>query len=868
VEYGLKNKKIMDDNFSPRVKDVIQFSKEEAIRLGHSYIGTEHLLLGILREGEGVAIDIMLTLGLEMKSLRKKIEDLCSNENLTIKSITDNIPLTKQAEKALKTTFLEAKLYNSELIGTPHLLLCILRNETDPMSRMFEQLEVTYEMVKNQFEEITGDQEVDMSYRIENLSDDNDDEFDVSGSSQYRAEKKFKAIKKSKTPVLDNFGRDLTKFAEDDKLDPVIGREKEIERVSQILSRRKKNNPMLIGEPGVGKSAIAEGLALRIVQKKVSRVLFDKRIVTLDLASLVAGTKYRGQFEERMKAVLNELEKNPNIILFIDEIHTIVGAGGAGGSLDASNMFKPALARGELQCIGATTLDEYRQYIEKDGALERRFQKVLVEPTSDEESLQILQNIKDRYEEHHNVIYTDEALKACVSLTSRYISDRHLPDKAIDALDEAGSRVHITNIKVPKNIISLEAKLIDIRNQKVDVVKKQRYEQAAQLRDVEKQTENELLEAQISWEDEVKTHREIVSPQDVAEVIAMMTGIPVNRIAEKENEKLSSMAAQLKENIIGQDEAVSKVILAIQRNRVGLKDPNKPIGSFIFLGPTGVGKTQLAKELSKLLFDNESSMIRIDMSEYMEKFSISRLVGAPPGYVGYEEGGQLTERVRRKPYSVILLDEIEKAHPDVFNLLLQALDDGILTDSLGRKIDFKNTIIIMTSNIGTRKLKDFGTGVGFSTAAKKNSIDEYTKSVIEGSLKKAFAPEFLNRIDDVVLFNTLTKDDIHKIIDIELSKLFVRIKEIGFTPKITNAAKDFIAEKGFDTAYGARPLKRAIQKYVEDILAEEIISKNISEGDKVLIGFDEKKKEIKIKVTKPRVKKKKEDKLTDETSAE
>ena len=858
----------MDDNFSPRVKDVIQFSKEEAIRLGHSYIGTEHLLLGILREGEGVAIDIMLTLGLEMKSLRKKIEDLCSNEILTIKSITDNIPLTKQAEKALKTTFLEAKLYNSELIGTPHLLLCILRNETDPMSRLFEQLEVTYEMVKNQFEEITEDQEVDMSYRIENLSDDNDDEFDVSGSSQYRAEKKIKAIKKSKTPVLDNFGRDLTKFAEDDKLDPVIGREKEIERVSQILSRRKKNNPMLIGEPGVGKSAIAEGLALRIVQKKVSRVLFDKRIVTLDLASLVAGTKYRGQFEERMKAVLNELEKNPNIILFIDEIHTIVGAGGAGGSLDASNMFKPALARGELQCIGATTLDEYRQYIEKDGALERRFQKVLVEPTSDEESLQILKNIKDRYEEHHNVIYTDEALKACVSLTSRYISDRHLPDKAIDALDEAGSRVHITNIKVPKNIISLEAKLIDIRNQKVDVVKKQRYEQAAQLRDVEKQTENELLEAQISWEDKVKTHREIVSPQDVAEVIAMMTGIPVNRIAEKENEKLSSMAAQLKENIIGQDKAVSKVILAIQRNRVGLKDPNKPIGSFIFLGPTGVGKTQLAKELSKLLFDNESSMIRIDMSEYMEKFSISRLVGAPPGYVGYEEGGQLTERVRRKPYSVILLDEIEKAHPDVFNLLLQALDDGILTDSLGRKIDFKNTIIIMTSNIGTRKLKDFGTGVGFSTAAKKNSIDEYTKSVIEGSLKKAFAPEFLNRIDDVVLFNTLTKDDIHKIIDIELSKLFVRIKEIGFSPKITNAAKDFIAEKGFDTAYGARPLKRAIQKYVEDILAEEIISKNISEGDKVLIGFDEKKKEIKIKVTKPRVKKKKEDKLTDETSAE
>tara|TARA_B100000795_G_scaffold19148_1_gene12684 strand:+ start:4082 stop:6652 length:2571 start_codon:yes stop_codon:yes gene_type:complete len=853
----------MDDNFSPRVKDVIQFSKEEAIRLGHSYIGTEHLLLGILREGEGVAIDIMLNLGVDLKPLRKRIEDLCSSDSTSSKSITDNIPLTKQAEKALKTTFLEAKLYNSELIGTPHLLLCILRNDADPMAHLFEQLNITYEMVKAQFEDITGDDEGEEPYRVENISDDNDDEFDVSGSSDYRSEKKFKTPKKSKTPVLDNFGRDLTKFAEDDKLDPVVGREKEIERVSQILSRRKKNNPMLIGEPGVGKSAIAEGLALRIIQKKVSRVLFDKRIVTLDLASLVAGTKYRGQFEERMKAVLNELEKNPNIILFIDEIHTIVGAGGAAGSLDASNMFKPALARGELQCIGATTLDEYRQYIEKDGALERRFQKVLVEPTTDEESLQILQNIKDRYEAHHNVSYTHEALEACVSLTSRYISDRHLPDKAIDALDEAGARVHITNIKVPKNIIALEAKLIDIRNQKVDVVKKQRYEQAAELRDVEKQTENDLVEAQIAWEEDVKTHRETVTPQDVAEVIAMMTGIPVNRIAEKENDKLSAMADLLKENVIGQDEAVSKIVLAIQRNRVGLKDPNKPIGSFIFLGPTGVGKTQLAKELSKLLFDNESSMIRIDMSEYMEKFSISRLIGAPPGYVGYEEGGQLTERVRRKPYSVILLDEIEKAHPDVFNLLLQALDDGILTDSLGRKIDFKNTIIIMTSNIGTRKLKDFGTGVGFSTAAKKNSIDEYTKSVIEGSLKKAFAPEFLNRIDDVVLFNTLTKEDIHKIIDIELKKLFVRIKNMGYAPKITNAAKDFIAEKGFDSSYGARPLKRAIQKYVEDILAEAIISKNITDGDKVLVDFDEKKKAIKIKVTKPRAKKTKKDKPSD-----
>jgi len=857
----------MDENFSPRVKDVIQFSKEEAIRLGHNYIGTEHLLLGMIREGEGVAIDILIGLGVDVKSLRKRIEELSSSEVTSLQSPASNIPLTKQAEKALKTTFLEAKLYNSELIGTPHLLLCILRNESDPMAHLFEQFGVTYESVKEKFEQRTSDDTYEDPQSEMPFTDDEDElEGANSGSSSdYRSQKKYRGNLKSKTPVLDNFGRDLTKFAEEDKLDQVVGREKEIERVSQVLSRRKKNNPLLIGEPGVGKSAIAEGLALRIVQKKVSRVLFDKRIVTLDLASLVAGTKYRGQFEERMKAVLNELEKNPNIILFIDEIHTIVGAGGAAGSLDASNMFKPALARGELQCIGATTLDEYRQHIEKDGALERRFQKVLVEPTSDEETLQILRNIKDRYEAHHNVIYTDEALEACVKLTSRYISDRHHPDKAIDALDEAGSRVHITNIKVPENIISLETKLQEIKAQKVDVVKKQRYEQAAQLRDVEKQTENKLLDAQISWEEEVKSHRELVTDQNVAEVIAMMTGIPVNRIAEKETAKLSLMADQLKENVIGQSEAVAKIVKAIQRNRVGLKDPNKPIGSFIFLGPTGVGKTQLAKELSKLLFDNESSMIRIDMSEYMEKFAISRLIGAPPGYVGYEEGGQLTEKVRRKPYSVILLDEIEKAHPDVFNLLLQALDDGQLTDSLGRKVDFKNTIIIMTSNIGTRKLKEFGSGVGFSTAAKKSSLDEYTKSVIEGSLKKAFAPEFLNRIDDVILFNTLSREDIHKIIDIELAKLFVRINEIGFTAKITEAAKDFITDKGFDTAYGARPLKRAIQKHVEDLLAEQIICKNVSDGDKVLIDFDAKKESIKIKVTKykPRVNKKKDEKPTD-----
>ena len=844
----------MDENFSKRVKDVIQYSKEEALRLGHPHIGTEHLVLGMIREGECMAIEILLSLGVDVKLLRKSIEDVSVSSVNLGSSDRSNLPLTKQAEKALKTTFLEAKLFDSDLIGTPHLLLCVLRNDSDPIYQLLFQQGITYDVVKEQFESRDGNEFTEDLKSQDTFS--NDDGFSDSADDKpsFKSSKSKSSSSKSKTPVLDNFGRDLTMMAIEGKLDPVIGREKEIERVSQVLSRRKKNNPLLIGEPGVGKSAIAEGLALRIVQKKVSRILFDKRIISLDLASLVAGTKYRGQFEERMKAVLNELEKNPNIILFIDEIHTIVGAGGAAGSLDASNMFKPALARGEVQCIGATTLDEYRQHIEKDGALERRFQKVLVEPTSNEETLQILKNIKDRYESHHNVVYSEDALKACVSLSSRYISDRHLPDKAIDALDEAGSRVHITNIVVPQNIIDLESKLETIKIEKVSVVKKQNYEMAAELRDVEKKFEDELLEAQIAWEEQVKSHREFVSENDVAEVIAMMTGIPIKRIAEKETDKLSLMADTLKHSVIGQDEAISKIVKAIQRNRVGLKDPNKPIGSFIFLGPTGVGKTQLAKELSKLLFDNDSAMIRIDMSEYMEKFAITRLIGAPPGYVGYEEGGQLTERVRRKPYSVVLLDEIEKAHPDVFNLLLQALDDGQLTDSLGRKIDFKNTIIIMTSNIGTRKLKDFGTGVGFSTKARKDNHDEYTKSVIEGSLKNAFAPEFLNRIDDVVLFNTLNRDDIHKIIDIELSILFQRIKEIGFIPKITDAAKDYISDKGFDTTYGARPLKRAIQKYIEDLLAEEIISKKIRNGDKVLIDFDSKKDKIKIKVSRVKTK--------------
>jgi ATP-dependent Clp protease ATP-binding subunit ClpC len=699
-------------------------------------------------------------------------------------------------------------------------------------------------------------------------SDDDDDADAASGfgAAGGAGAQQKKGDSKSKTPVLDNFGRDLTKMAEDGKLDPIVGREKEIERVSQILSRRKKNNPILIGEPGVGKSAIAEGLALRIVQRKVSRVLFGKRVVTLDLASLVAGTKYRGQFEERMKAVMNELEKSPDVILFIDEIHTIIGAGGASGSLDASNMFKPALARGEIQCIGATTLDEYRQYIEKDGALERRFQKVLIEPATVEESIQILQNIKSKYEEHHNVTYTDEAIKACVTLTQRYITDRHLPDKAIDALDEAGSRVHITNINVPKNVLEIEQKIEDIKEQKNQVVRNQKYEEAAKLRDVEKQLLAQLDAAKKAWEDETKNNRITVTEDNVAEVVAMMTGVPVQRISQNETAKLVNMGQELKGKVIGQDEAVAKVVKAIQRNRAGLKDPNKPIGSFIFLGPTGVGKTQLAKILSKYLFENDDALIRIDMSEYMEKFAVTRLIGAPPGYVGYEEGGQLTEKVRRRPYAVVLLDEIEKAHPDVFNMLLQVLDDGLLTDSLGRKIDFKNTIIIMTSNIGARQLKDFGQGVGFGTQAKTANVEDHTKGVIESALKKAFAPEFLNRIDDVVMFNALDKDGIHKIIDIELKSLYGRINNLGYQVKLTEAAKDYIEEKGYDPQYGARPLKRAIQKYVEDPLAEEMIKNPIAEGDIIEIDFDKTKKEMVVNITKPKESKpkKKRDEPKDE----
>lgn len=836
----------MDENFSPRVKDVISYSKEEALRLGHDYIGTEHLMLGLIREGEGSAIRILEDLGVDMSGFRRKIEAISAPNVSAQISSKKHLPLTRQAEKALKTTFLEAKLFQSSTIRTSHLLLCILRNDDDPVARILRQYDVNYDNVKSEYQALfSGDNGPDT--RAE-ASFGDEDEMGKSAGDSGRFSGKAKSEGKSKTPVLDNFGRDLTRMAEENKLDPVVGREKEIERVSQILARRKKNNPLLIGDPGVGKSAIAEGLALRIIKRKVSRVLFDKRVISLDLASLVAGTKYRGQFEERMKALMNELEKNEDIILFIDELHTIVGAGGATGSLDASNMFKPALARGEIQCIGATTLDEYRQHIEKDGALERRFQKVMVDPTTPDETLQILNNIRDRYEDHHNVNYTEEALKACVKLTARYVTDRHLPDKAIDALDEAGSRVHITSIKVPEEVMKLEKRLEEIRAEKIQVVKKQRYEEAARLRDDEKNLENQLQEAQARWEEEVKKNRETVSESDVAEVIAMMTGIPVQRVAQQESKRLNAMAADMKKEIIGQDEAVDKIVKAIQRNRAGLKDPNKPIGSFIFLGPTGVGKTQLAKELARTLFDSEDNLVRIDMSEYMEKFAISRLVGAPPGYVGYEEGGQLTEKVRRKPYSVVLLDEIEKAHPDVFNLLLQALDDGHMTDSLGRKVDFKNTIIIMTSNVGTTRLKDFGTGVGFGTAARKSKQNDLNKGVIESALKRAFAPEFLNRIDDVILFNNLDKTAILSIIDIELRKLYQRIEEMDYRISMSEEAKRFIADKGFDEKYGARPLARAIQKYVEDPLAEQIINSAIEEGDLIRIELEGEDAEAQIVV--------------------
>ena len=831
----------MDDNFSSRVKDVITYSKEEAIRLGHDFIGTEHLLLGILRDGGGKAIKILSSLDIDLDFLRKKIEILSPPNPIMNyeENLRKNLHLTRQAERALKTTFLEAKLFQGNSINTAHLLLCILRNENDPTTKLLEKLNLNYEVVKDQFKEIISEnnddfEDISSSNTYEEEEDDKDDSIE---QNPFTVKSNSSKSKKSKTPVLDNFGRDLTAFAYEGKLDPIVGRKNEIERVSQILSRRKKNNPLLIGEPGVGKSAIAEGLAIRIIERKVSRLLYNKRVISLDLASVVAGTKYRGQFEERMKAVMNELEKNKDIILFIDEIHTIVGAGGAMGSLDASNMFKPALARGEIQCIGATTVDEYRKYIEKDGALERRFQKIMIEPTSIKETIEILQNIKNKYEDHHNVKYTDEAIEACVKLTDRYINDRNLPDKAIDAMDEAGSRIHITNMDVPKEIIELEDQLEIVREKKNSVVKNQKYEEAARLRDDEKKLEKKLLNQQEQWENDLKKKRELVTDLNINEVVSIISGIPLKKIDNTNNNKSVKfdLENKLKEKIIGQNDAIDVVVNAIQRNQTGLKDPNKPIGSFIFLGQTGVGKTQLAKSLGEELFNRKDSIVRLDMSEYMEKFSVSRLIGAPPGYVGYDEGGQLSEKIRRKPYSILLLDEVEKAHPDVFNMMLQVLDDGFLTDSVGRKVDFKNTVIIMTSNVGTRKLKDFGTGVGFDTEFRKKEKNKLSTDILKKSLGKKFSPEFLNRIDEIVVFNELEKKEIQSIVKIEINKFIKRLAEIDYKIKIDSKAINFIAQKGYNKEFGARPVKRAIQKYIENEIAKRIVNNEVKKNDTINI---------------------------------
>ncbi len=840
----------MEAKFSPRVKDLISHSRDEAVRLMNEFVGAEHLLLGLIRLNEGTGVHILQEFNLDLHQVKTEVEKILSKSSVTYIANL-NLPLLKQTENIIKQSYLEAKEFKSPVIGTEHLLLTILRNEDSVACQVLNKYGVMYENARDEYEVMLEERKQPRAEFPSNSGGEEEENFSAPRKP---------TDPKSKTPVLDNFGRDLTKMAEAGKLDPIVGREKEIERVSQILSRRKKNNPILIGEPGVGKSAIAEGLALRIVQRKVSRILFNKRIVSLDLASLVAGTKYRGQFEERMKAVMQEIEKNPDIILFIDEIHTIIGAGGASGSLDASNMFKPALARGEMQAIGATTLDEYRQYIEKDGALERRFQKVIIEPTSVDETIQILNNIKERYEEHHSVTYTPEAIASCVKLTERYITDRHLPDKAIDALDEVGSRVHITNINVPQEIVDIEGQIEGLKEQKAEVIRLQQYEKAAELRDNERKLQERLEAAKTKWEEESKNNRVVVTEEHVAEVVSMMCGIPVTKVSESEMGKLVKMAESIRGKIVGQDEAVEKVVKAIQRNRAGLKDPNKPIGSFFFLGPTGVGKTQLAKVLARNLFDSDDALIRIDMSEYMEKFSISRLVGAPPGYVGYEEGGQLTEKVRRKPYAIILLDEIEKAHPDVFNLLLQVLDDGHMTDGLGRKIDFKNTILIMTSNIGARQLADFGTGVGFGTKSQEEAKETNSKSVIQNALRKAFSPEFLNRVDDMIIFKSLSRESIHKIIDIELEKLHERIKGMGYFVESTEKAKDFILEKGYDEKFGARPMKRAIQKFIEDPLAEEIINANLVEGDTILLDHEDGKEELKVTIKKPKAPKKSADK--------
>jgi ATP-dependent Clp protease ATP-binding subunit ClpC len=830
----------MDNNFSTQVKEIISFSREEALRLGNDFIGTEHLLLGLIREGDNTAIRILKSFNVDLYELRKEIE--LAVKDKTGKNIANinSLPLTKQAEKVIRVTVLEAKALKSTTVETEHLMLSILKNKENIATQILNQFDVDYDLFRQELG-IVKSNDVRSEY-----SEENDDDFDEEKKYSQSKSSRQQGTAKSKTPVLDNFGRDITKLAELGALDPIVGRESEIERVSQILSRRKKNNPILIGEPGVGKTAIVEGLALRIVQRKVSRVLFDKRVISLDLAALVAGTKYRGQFEERMKAIMNELEKNRDVILFIDEIHTIVGAGGASGSLDASNIFKPALSRGELQCIGASTLDEYRMYIEKDGALDRRFQKVMVDPPSVEDTIKILVNIKPKYEDYHNVIYDDEAIDACVKLSDRYITDRLLPDKAIDVLDEVGARVHLKNINVPPNIVELEKKIEEVKNEKNKVVKSQKFEEAASLRDTEKRLGEELERAKAEWEEESKHKRYPIGEEQIAEVVSMMTGIPVKRMVQAESEKLRKMADDMKGMVVGQNEAIQKVVKAIQRNRVGLKDPKKPIGTFIFLGPTGVGKTELARALARYMFDSEDALIRIDMSEYMEKFTVSRLIGAPPGYVGYEEGGQLTEKVRRKPYSVILLDEIEKAHPDIYNILLQVLDDGQLTDGLGRKVDFKNTLIIMTSNIGARQLKDFGAGVGFATSSRVQNEDEANKAVIEKALKRTFSPEFLNRIDDVVIFNSLSKENIFEIIDILMKGVMKRLSNLGFTLELTEDAKSFLADKGYDVQFGARPLHRAIQKYLEDSLAEEILSLHVKAGDILLADLDKENQKLKF----------------------
>lgn len=817
-------------------------SHEEAVRMGNPYIGLEHIFLGIVDDTDNNAVHILRNLNLDVEVFREKLEASIKSTPV-ISANTDNMPLTKQAERALKFTYLVAKEFNSDQVASEHLMLAILHDDNNIISQRLEYEGISFDRYKKEVKKMMPDVPVkkdESPAKPQDIFMDEDEDDDVKVTET----PKQKGNQKSNTPVLDSFGRDLTRAAEEGRLDPVVGRDNELERIAQILCRRKKNNPILIGEPGVGKSAIAEGLAIRINEHKVPRTLYNKRLVMLDLASVVAGTKYRGQFEERMKSILNELEKNPDVILFIDEIHTIVGAGNANGSLDASNMFKPALARGELQCIGSTTLDEYRQYIEKDGALERRFQKILVEPTTTEETIQILKNIKGKYEDHHLVKYDDDAIVACVRLTDRYMSERCLPDKAIDAMDEAGARVHISNIKVPVEINELEAELEQIREGKKKAISEQKFEEAGMLRDREKKVVDRLENAKKEWDDELKNHKETVTEQNVAEVVAMMTGVPVQRIARNEGDRLMNMERELEDTVVGQDEAIKKVARAIRRNRAGLKDPNRPIGTFMFLGPTGVGKTYLAKVLAKYLFDSEEALIRIDMSEYMEKFAVSRLVGAPPGYVGYEEGGQLTEKVRRKPYSIVLLDEIEKAHPDVFHLMLQVLDDGQLTDSLGRKVDFKNTIVIMTSNIGSRQLKDFGQGVGFGTQAVKDAKGVHDHSIIENALRRQFAPEFLNRIDDLVIFDSLSKENINKIIDIELKNVYERVKDMGNTLVLSDKARDYIVEKGWDEQYGARPLKRAIQKYVEDVLAEEIIKTKMVKGDKIVIDYDKEKDEM------------------------